>query len=542
MTPSPSSPPPAPSPGPNPGPNPPNANAGANAVAAAPDTDADLHVDGIIYSFSGTRGIANEGLTPPFVLRLARAYGGWFHTPGIPARGPPGGGVADVIVGRDTRGSGPMIQASFVAGLLAEGINVVDVGVCPTPVIIHAQRDAGFLGGVIISGSHNPPCWNGIKFLGPECTFVDRADLATIARFFNALGERSGVSWREVGTVRPHDPIPAYRAAVLAELSGSDAGDPRDSAPPLEVVIDPGAGAATGVVDALLREMGARVTAIHARKAGPNAFPRAIEPKPENLGDLATRVVKTGAAVGFAFDCDADRVAVVGEDGTMFPEDVGLAIIVKDRLERLAHAGRTATIVTNVASSLMFDELARQHGARVVRTPVGERNLAIEMRALRHANAEKVGKPQGAGEAAPPFVFGGEGSCGGVMLPAVNNARDGILASLLIADILARSGQPLTRLAAALPAFHTAREVLQAESKRGKRAVRVLGDRLAREGLAISRVDHDVKLVRDDWWVLLHPSNTEPIVRVITEARTRVEAERLAHEWAQRLGVVLDET
>ncbi len=471
----------------------------------------DLGVDGLIYSASGARGVVNEGLTPAVAMKLAQAFGTWLQRE-FPGK------TLHVVVGYDTRGSGPLLEASVIAGLLATGIHIVRLGICPTPAIIHAQRTNNHAGGVIISGSHNPPQWNGLKCLGPDYTFLGQDALDAIAGYYLHPDQVYLAPWNEIGEIQYYDALPAYKSALFSFLDSDlikKAG--------LRVVVDPGGGAGAGVTAAYLRELGANVTVVNGEKLSTHEFPRNLEPTQANLGDLGAAIARVNAHVGFAHDCDADRLAIAGEDGTVYPEDYVLALIVEDTLAELARAGRHAVIVTNVASSMMFDALAEQYGGRVIRTPVGERHLAVTMYGL----LPKVGSGE--------FVFGGEGSCGGVMFPEINNARDGILAALKITEILARKGRPLSELIAALPRFVTARQTLQAAPVKGKAMVRAIGDELEREGRHIDRVDNDSKLVLEDAWVLFHPSNTEPIIRVITEARTREQAEQLCRDYAARL-------
>ncbi|MHA1733886.1 MAG: phosphoglucosamine mutase [Promethearchaeota archaeon] len=471
----------------------------------------DLGVDGLIYSASGARGVVNEGLTPGVALELAQAFGTWL-------RGSSGEGNPKVIVGYDTRSSGPMLEGCVVAGLLATGVDVVRVGVSPTPAIIHAQRTNRFSGGVIISGSHNPPQWNGLKCLGRDFTFLGQGALDEIAGTFTTPGRAYCAPWDGVGVVETLNPLPPYKEALFGAV---DAGVIREAG--LKVVVDPGGGAGAGVTDAFLSELGAKVTVVNGEKVDEHHFPRNLEPTQENLGDLHEAIAREGAAVGFAHDCDADRVAIAGDDGTVYPEDTGLALIVDDTLARAASEGKRGIIVTNVASSMVFDALAKKYGGSVVRTPVGERNLAVKMYELMPSLDP--------GE----FVFGGEGSCGGVMFPAVNNARDGILASLKIVELLARRGEKLSKLVDELPKFSTSRRTIGASPERGKALVDAVGRQLEREGLGVTRVDHDIKLVFSDSWVLLHPSNTEPIIRVIAEAPSQREADELCRSYAARL-------
>ncbi|GAB4308813.1 MAG: phosphoglucosamine mutase [Promethearchaeota archaeon] len=475
----------------------------------------ELGVPGVIYSASGVRGKVDEGLSPQLALRVGRAFGTWLveragrdESERHPA----------AIVGMDTRGSGPALEAAVVAGLCASGVEVNRVGVCPTPTIVHALRADKFDGGVIVSGSHNPPQWNGLKCLGPDHTFLGEPDLELLAGIFKRPDAWASPRWDRWGTVRWYDPKPRYEEEVLGQVNRGAI-----ISRGLKVVVDPGGGAGAGVTDRLLERAGAKLVTVNAEKLDDHRFPRPLEPVGDALDDLRRAVLDADAHVGFAHDCDADRVATVDEKGTVHPEDVGLALIVADRLATLASRGKRAVVVTNVASSMVFDLLAERHGAKVVRTPVGERHLATKMDELLRGS--------------PPDleVFGGEGSCGGVMIPAVNNARDGILAALLLVDLLARRNSPISRLVEELPRLYSTRATVAAPPHVGRSKVDELGKQLEREGKQVVRIDHDVKWVTKNEWVLLHPSNTEPIVRVIAEARTKERAAELCSEFTSRL-------
>jgi phosphomannomutase len=252
-------------------------------------------------------------------------------------------------------------------------------------------------------------------------------------------------------------------------------------------------------------------------------FPRNFEPIAPNLGDITREIQDNGADVGFAHDCDADRVALVSEEGQVYPEDIILALIAKDTLEQLQLAGKTGIIVTNVASSLSFDDLAREFSGRVVRTPVGERNLASVMNDLLLQLPDNE------------EIFGGEGSSGGYMLPRINNARDGILAAAKIVEILCRRKQPLSTLVNELPQYQTTRETLQCPIEVSYSLMSQLKESLRAEGVEFGEIDRDVRVIAPQEWVLVHPSNTEPIIRVISEAKTTERAKELCTNYMQKL-------
>ncbi len=466
---------------------------------------------GVVFTVSGMRGIVGTGITPEILVRATIAYGSWYREQG-----------ELVVVGRDTRLSGPWMHQIVVGSLMACGCKVLDLGVCPTPAIIFTTRIFNATGAIIISGSHNPPEWNAIKCLDPEHTFLSNEELEKVACYMSGSTQPRFPSWQALGRVEGHNPIPAYFKAIKTAVNPDLIAKVQPS-----VIIDTGAGAGRGVTAKLLESLGCRVKAINNDLLPGPQFPRNIEPIASNLGDLSKSLREGAADVGFAHDCDADRVALVSEKGEVYPEDIILALIVRDTLENLQVQKRRGIIVTNVASSLMFDELARQFNGKIIRTPVGERYLASKMLEILPT--------------LPPSeeVFGGEGSCGGFMLPKVNNTRDGILAAAEVVDILARRKKKISELVAELPHFDTTRETLACPIEVSYRTMNALKKNLSQDGVKFTEIDRDVRIAGSNEWILIHPSNTEPIIRVITEAKTIERARVLCHDYSQRVKKLL---
>jgi len=422
----------------------------------------------LIITPSGCRGIVGKSLTINKTLELANAFGKWAKS--------------KVIIGRDTRTSGPMLESAVTAGLLNQGCEVINVGVMPTPVIIHAKNKLGIKAGIIISGSHNPPEWNALKLMS-ETSFTSKEEIEEIKK---ELGKEE---YRKGGAVIHYNPLSDYVKDLFTHVKARNT--------KIRVTLDSGAGAGKYATPKILEKMGCKVTLVNNELIN-NEFPRNPEPVKENLSKLIN-LMKTGDYdVGFAHDCDADRLAIIGDDGTIYREDVGLALITK-------HEGK-GTFVTNTASSLIFEELMGKEN--VIRTPVGERYLAVKMKELK-------GK-----------VFGGEGSCGGVMFPKFNNCRDGIFAAAKIIEILSTTKKKISQLVSELPEYHSERRVLKNVNM--KELSKKLDD--------YEEVDNDLIIKGEDWFVLAHPSNTEPVVRIISEARTKEKAIELV-EWLSSLAV-----
>jgi phosphomannomutase len=276
----------------------------------------------------------------------------------------------------------------------------------------------------------------------------------------------------------------------------------------LKVVLDTGAGAGKIATPKILRKLGCKIKLIN-NEFKKNKFPREIEPIEKNLKDIIQILVKEKCDLGFAQDCDADRIAIIGNDGTCYPEDIGLALIADYYFKQYHQEGKRIIFVTNLASSLIFEAIASKYDAQVIRTPVGERNLADKMEEL-------ILK-----EGSPSKIFGGEGSCGGVMIPQFNNTRDGIFAVAKIVEILVEAKDKISNLVSKLPKFYSFREYISIKNINLEKIITQLKESLTSEGRNLVQIGMDLRFSQEnDWFVLIHPSNTEPIIRIISEAKS----------------------
>jgi phosphomannomutase len=449
--------------------------------------------DTLMISISGIRGHVGTDLTPELVSRYAAALGAWSRS------AQPGGREARpaVVLGRDARTSGPMFAHAAAAGLMSVGVDVIDLGIVPTPTVQMAVEHHHAGAGLILTASHNPIEWNALKFVGPDGIFLDDDAGATV----RALADRGPprVGWDGLGEIRP-DPtaIGRHLDAILA-LPAIDVGAIRKRR--FTVALDCVRGAGATAMLPLLERLGCRVHGINLETDG--RFPRAPEPVPENLGELGRLVRESGAEIGFAVDPDVDRLALVDETGRPIGEDYTLALAVRAVLDGRISAAEIPTVVVNLSTSLVVEDAAHSLGARFVRAPVGEANVA---RAIRDEGA----------------LIGGEGN-GGVMLPALHIGRDAPLGVALILHLLARTGVTLSRLVAAAPRY----SIVKAKGPRGPE----LGPLYQRLRLRFPDASADerdgLRLAWPDRWLHVRPSGTEPIVRLIAEAPTEAEAEAL---------------
>ena len=447
--------------------------------------------DTLMVGVSGIRGIVGKDLTDEVVGRWARAFGRWVRDNGKRETGK--GKGSTVVVGRDARASGPAFAAAVTNGLTSVGCNVISVGLVPTPTVQLAVEYHAAGGGIAITASHNPIEWNALKFIGPDGIFLDGADGARVQEL---VGEDGGGGGRAGKVTTDEGAVERHLDAVL-KLPAVDVERIRKRK--FTVALDAVRGAGGPVMRALLERLGCEVAGINLETDG--RFPRSPEPVPENLGGLSTLVKRAGAALGIAVDPDVDRLAIVDENGTPIGEDYTLAFAVRAILGgmRDAGSGMRRVVVCNLSTSLVVEDAARECGADVVRTPVGEVHVA---RAILRLKA----------------VIGGEGN-GGVMYPALHAGRDAPVAAGLLLTLLARNRTRVGELVAAAPRY----TIVKAKAERGTRnAERGLENVYAalRKRFPDASVDTQdgLRLAWRDRWLHVRPSNTEPIIRLIAEA------------------------
>ena len=442
----------------------------------------------LIISASGIRGIVGSDLTPELVTRYAAALG---HRASVRGNG-------RVVLGRDARTSGEMFARAAMAGLMSVGCEVIDLGMVPTPTAQLAVEFHGAGAGLILTASHNPVEWNALKLVGPDGIFLDAAAVAEVGALAEAGPERQG--WNGVGLVREdRGAIERHLAAVLA-LPVVEPGRIREAQ--FRVALDCVRGAGGAVIPDLLQRLGCEVSGIHLETDG--RFPREPEPIPENLGDLRDLVQRSGAHLGMAVDPDVDRLALVDERGNAIGEDYTLAFAVRAVLGAVGRSGGQAddrpVVVANLSTSLVVEDAARDGGARFVRAPVGESNVAKAM------------VEEGA-------LIGGEGN-GGVILPALHVGRDAPLAVALILQYLAREGRPVSALVSAAPRYR----IMKAKVNRGADLPLAYAKLKARFPEADTDQRDGLRLAWRDRWVHLRPSGTEPMIRMIAEGPTEEAA------------------
>lgn len=439
---------------------------------------------GLMVSVSGIRGRVGAGLTPEVVARYAAAFGAWARSQG---------GSRKVVLGRDSRVSGPLFHSVAAAALQSVGCTVIDIGLTTTPTCQLAVEHHHAAGGLMISASHNPIEWNALKCIGPTGLFLEPAQAAAM----QALAKREipYATWDELGSLERDDS--AIERHIERVLSIPYLDVERIRARGFKVALDCVRGAGAAIMPHLLQRLGCKVTAINTETDG--RFPRAPEPVAENLGELERLVLQSGADIGFAVDPDVDRLALVSDDGHAIGEDYTLALAA-----RLVLRHKRGPVVTNLSTSRVVEDAAVAAGVPFKRAPVGEVNVAVRMRD-EHA------------------VIGGEGN-GGVILPEVHLGRDAPVGAALLLQLLTEEARPLSRIVAELPRYVIVKDKLD----RPDASLDVVYEALRAEFAGAEADTQDgLRLAWADRWVHVRPSGTEPIVRVIAEGPTLADAQAL---------------
>lgn len=443
----------------------------------------------LMVSVSGVRGIIGEGLAPRVVLEFAQAFATYVEQ-------------GKVVVGRDSRVSGDILHSAVSAGLQAVGCDIIDIGVCPTPTTQLVVEKLKANGGIMITASHNPIMWNGLKMLGPDGLFLDAEQGERVLSIAKS-GDFPFATYDRIGARHAYAEAVSDHVNAILALDYFDAEKIRRRR--FRVVLDCICGAGAVLIPDLLWSLGCEVIEVNCEATG--LFPRNPEPLPENLSELCERVKSEKADLGVAVDPDSDRLALVSEKGEPLGEERTLALAVKFMLDR-----KPGPVVVNASTSRANDDVARAAGVEVIRTKVGEINVAKKMR--------EVGA-----------VIGGEGN-GGVILPELHLGRDAPAGIVLTLQHLAEFGGALSELNDTLPNYVITKDKVELENIEPQTALERIREAYANEKLDL--ID-GVKILFDQSWVHIRPSNTEPIIRVIAEAPTAQDARKLCDEVKSRI-------
>jgi phosphoglucosamine mutase len=437
-------------------------------------------------SISGVRGVIGDSLTPAMLNRFAQAFGTYI-------------GAGTVVIGRDPRTSGEMVRQAVIAGLLSSGLRVVDVGMCPVPTIQLFVSRHQAQGGIAITASHNPPEWNALKFIGPGGLFLGAGQARELLDIYHQ-GDYTKMRDTEIRTVEEVSGATDLHIKAILDTLGPLPKGTR----PLSVVLDSCNGAGSVVGPKLLEALGAEVVSFNVTPNG--LFPRGAEPLPENLGDLCAAVKEHHADIGFAQDMDADRLAIVSEQGVPIGEDYTLVLATAYVLGK-----ERGPVVANLSSTTALEDVARSFGCPVFLSKIGEANVAEEMQKQK-------------------AVIGGEGN-GGVIYPRINFARDSLVGMALILHLIAGSNKTVTELLSEFPHYTMHKEKLICPSYKLPAVLKALRQDYSNYPMDLR---DGIKVVLPEGWFLVRGSNTEPIIRVTAEAKGERQVRGIvAHVFAQ---------
>ena len=434
-----------------------------------------VSLQGRLFGTNGVRFIPGVTADLEFVIKFAECVGTYFSE-------------GEVLVGRDGRLTGEALTLALTSGLMSSGRDVAEAGLVPTPALQYATKTLGYRGGVMVTASHNPAEYNGLKVVGSDGVEINRLDEQKIEKIFRD-GSLNRADWKSVGTSSTEPSvIKTYLNGILSKVNTRLIAGRKFS-----VVMDPGNGAQCLAAPYLLDMLGCKVVTINSIVDG--RFPaRGPEPTPETLGDLSAAVRAVGADLGVAYDGDGDRAIFCDENGAIYWGDQSGSLLADYLLERVPDA----TIVTPISSSQVVETVAAKRRAKVIRTRVGSVDVS---RTIIERGA----------------FFGFEEN-GGCIYPAHIAVRDGGMATALMLECLAARGLSFSKIISnTLPRFFQAKTKVQVPPAKVKEIMKIIEKQA---GTRVEKVD-GLKIWTDEkTWVLVRPSGTEPIIRIFAESET----------------------
>ena len=450
----------------------------------------------LMVSNSGIRGVVGESLTPETVVKYCAAFAEYCN-------------YGTIIVGRDGRITGKSIEDIVVSTLLQMGCNVISIGICPTPTVGLAIEKLHAAGGIAITASHNPMIWNGLKFIGSSGMFLNGAE----NKEFWSIADRGNFkyrSWDKQGKLSENPEFIEYHINSILNLPSINKEQIKKRK--LKVVIDCVNAAGGIIAPKLLRALGCDVVELYSDVSG--IFSHTPEPIPENLTELCAAVVKEKADLGIAVDPDVDRLVLITEEGKPFVEEYSIVSAVKFVLGTEKKLGRTNhSVVVNLSTTRAVEDVAAEYGATVYRTPVGEINVASKMKEMKS-------------------IIGGEGS-GGVILPEVHLGRDAIVGIGLFLQLLTNYGGKASELKASLPQYEIVKNKIELGTLQPDEILKTLHGKYSKTEK--TNFDDGLKIDFPTSWVHLRKSNTEPIIRIIAEAKTKEDAAKLVDRFQKEI-------
>jgi phosphomannomutase len=434
----------------------------------------------LMVSISGIRGIVGDGLEPETIVKYTAAYADFIKS-------------GKVVVGRDARITGQMVDNLVTGTLMAKGLDVVNIGICPTPTVQFNVKQLNANGGIAISASHNPNEWNALKLLNSTGQFMTPDENKLMLKGLdNSKGNYK--NWKSTGKCTTYsEGIENHLNAVLnMEYIDVEAIRKRK----FRVLADCVNGAGAYVIPQLLKDFGCEVIEKDCEKTG--IFPRLPEPLPENLTETMQAVKDSKADIGIVVDPDVDRLVLITNEGIPFGEENTITLAVQFVLSK-----KKGNVVVNLSTSRSVDDVAKSKGCQLFRSPVGEANVVKKM---KEVNA----------------VIGGEGS-GGVIYPELHYGRDALVGIAITLQHLLESGKTMQEMKQSLPQYSICKKKVALTGIAPEIVLSKVSEAYKNENI---NTEDGLRIDFDDYWVHLRKSNTEPIIRIITEAKTKEEAER----------------
>ena len=443
----------------------------------------------LMVSISGIRGIVGDGLDPQVLVKYTSAYADFI-------------GKGTIVVGRDARITGEMVKSIVTGTLLAKGLNVIDIGICPTPTVQYTVKTLGAQGGIAISASHNPNEWNALKLLNSTGQFMTPDENTKMLGLLSST-DNNFVPWDKMGklTLFEEGLKRHFNDAMHIKYVNIDQIQKRK----FKVVADCVNGAGAYVIPDFLKQFGCEVIELDCEKTG--IFTRLPEPIPENLTKTIKAVSEHKADLGIVVDPDVDRLVLINNDGSPFGEENTITMAVNFILSK-----EKGNSVVNLSTTRAVDDIAKKYGCKLFRSAVGEANVVKKM---KEVNA----------------IIGGEGS-GGVIYPALHYGRDALVGIALILQQLTEFGGSISEFKKTLPSYFIAKKKIVIGDINPDEVIRKLivkyseADINREDGLRIDFTDH---------WVHFRKSNTEPIIRIITEAKNETLAEQLSSKYFEEI-------
>ena len=438
----------------------------------------------LMVSVSGIRGIIGDGLDPFTIVKYASAYADFV-------------GKGKIVVGRDARISGEMVQSLVTGTLLAKGLDVILIGICPTPTVQYSVKTLSADGGIAITASHNPNQWNALKLLNKTGQFMtpeqnkEMLKLLEINPLFESWDKLGSLKYYEQGLKRHITDVLNLEFLRIDEIKARK----------FKVVVDCVNGAGVYVIPDLLRDFGCDVIEMNCERTG--IFPRLPEPLPENLTETMKAVKFNEADLGIVVDPDVDRLVLITNEGKPFGEENTITQVVKFILSK-----KKGNVAVNLSTTRAVDDVAAEFGQKVYRSPVGEANVVKKM---KEVNA----------------VIGGEGS-GGVIFPELHYGRDALVGIAITLQHLTDFGGTIAELKNTLPSYFIAKKKIDVGNSQPDKIIGLLIDTYKNERL---NSEDGLKVDFEDHWVHFRKSNTEPIIRIITEAKTQKSAEKYSENY-----------